>query len=142
MTGTHERFTPLASSAETGSNRSFGLVFTAFLSMVGVMPLLHGQPARIWALGAALFFLIAALLAPRVLALPNRAWMQFGLLLGRIVSPVALSILYYGVVTPIGLCMRLMHKDPLRLKFDPAATSYWIDRTPPGPSAESLNRQF
>jgi hypothetical protein len=142
MSGTHERFTPLATSAEIGSNRSFGLIFTAFLLLVGLMPLVHGQPMRIWALAAACVFFIVALFVPRVLARPNYLWMQLGLLLSRIVSPIALGILFFGVVTPIGLCMRILSKDPLRLKFDSSAKSYWIERTPPGPSAESLNHPF
>jgi hypothetical protein len=87
-------------------------------------------------------FLALALLAPASLGPFNRIWAKFGQLLHRIVSPVALAILYYCVVTPTGLLLRLLGKDVLRLHFDKAAASYWIPRTPPGPAAESLKNQF
>lgn len=141
MSGTPERFSGTAST-EVGSDRSFGLVFTAFFLIIGLLPLLHGRSLRVWALGIAGVFVIAALFAPRALALPNRLWARFGALLNRIVSPIALGILFYGVVTPIGRLMRLFGKDPLRLKFDPEAKSYWIVRAEPGPSGESLKNQF
>jgi len=96
----------------------------------------------LWSIAAAAAFALLALAVPRALAPLNRAWTAFGDLLHRIVSPVALGILYYGVVTPTGLLMRLAGKDPLRLRFDPAARSYWIERRPPGPPPESLKDQF
>jgi len=87
-------------------------------------------------------FLLLAVLVPRVLAPANRLWTKFGLLLHHIVSPLALGVLFFLVVTPTGLLMRLFGKDPLRLRFDPAADSYWIKRDPPGPAADSLKNQF
>lgn len=87
-------------------------------------------------------FLLLAMLIPQVLAPANRLWTKFGLLLHNIVSPIALGILFFLVVTPTGLLMRLFGKDPLRLRFDPAASSYWIKRDPPGPAADSLKNQF
>jgi len=68
--------------------------------------------------------------------------MKLGDILHRIASPIALAILFYGVVTPTGLLMRLFGKDPLRLRFDREAKSYWIAREPPGPAPESLKDQF
>ena len=68
--------------------------------------------------------------------------MKFGELLHRIVSPIALGIVFYLAVLPTGLLLRLFGKDPLRLKIDRGAASYWIKREPPGPTAESLNNQF
>jgi hypothetical protein len=65
-----------------------------------------------------------------------------GLLMAKVVSPIALGILFYLVFMPVGLVMRLSGKDPLRLKFDPAAKSYWIDREPPGPPPNSMTNQF
>ena len=124
------------------SDRAFGLVFAAFFTIVALLPLWSGRPVRMWSIVAAAAFALLALAVPRVLAPLNRVWTAFGDLLHRIVSPVALGILYYGVVTPTGLLMRLAGKDPLRLRFDPAARSYWIERRPPGPPPESLKDQF
>lgn len=124
------------------SNRSFGLVFTVFFLVAGLLPLLHGKPFRPWALAVSGVFLVLALALPSVLALPNRLWTRFGLVLHAIVSPIALGILFYGVVTPMGILMRLTGKDPMRLKFDAQAESYWIPRTPPGPEPGSMTNQF
>jgi hypothetical protein len=124
------------------SNRSFGLVFAAVLLVVGVFPWLFGGILRLWALFASAAFLAVALVSPSVLAPLNRLWTRFGLLLHKIVSPIVLSIMFYLVITPIGLLMRLFGKDPLRLKYDPSAESYWIPRDPPGPAPESLKDQF
>ncbi len=87
-------------------------------------------------------FLVLTLSVPKVLGPANRMWTKFGLLLHNIVSPLALGILFYLVVTPTGLLMRIFGKDPLRLRLDTAADSYWITRSPPGPDAESLKNQF
>ncbi|MGH8742505.1 MAG: SxtJ family membrane protein, partial [Burkholderiales bacterium] len=95
-----------------------------------------------WALAAAAALLALALAAPRLLARPNRLWMRLGLLLGNLVSPVALALLYYGVLAPLGVAMRLSGKDALRLKLDRGADSYWLERKPPGPPPDSLNNQF
>ena len=124
------------------SNRSFGIVFTVFFIIVGLLPLLNGGGIRLWALGVSAVFLLLAMVAPKILAPANRAWTKFGLLLHKIVSPIALGILFFGVVTPTGLIMRLLGKDLLRQRFDRSATTYWIARTPPGPDAESLKNQF
>jgi hypothetical protein len=124
------------------TDRSFGLVFTGFFLVVGLIPLLDGQGIRLWALGVSALFLLLSLTVPRVLAPANRAWAKFGQLLHGIVSPVALGILFFGVVTPTGVVMRLLGKDPLRLRLDRSTNSYWIVRTPPGPDAESLKNQF
>ena len=72
----------------------------------------------------------------------QQIWTKFGVLLYTIVSPVVLGFLFYVTVTPIALLMRVLGKDPLRLRRDPDAASYWIDRTPPGPSPESMKNQF
>ena len=138
----HEHTPRHIAPVEGSSDRSFGLVFTVFLLIVGLLPLLHGHVPRMWALALASAFLVAALVIPGVLAPLNRVWTKFGLLLHRIVSPVALGILFFGVVTPTGLLMRLFGKDPLHLRPDKNAASYWIVRTPPGPTAESFKNQF
>lgn len=124
------------------SDRSFGLVFATFFLIVALLPLLLGHDVKLWALGVAGLFLILALVAPKLLAPFNRFWTRFGILLHRIVSPVALGVLFYGVVMPTGLLMRLVGKDPLHLRLDKSANSYWIERRPPGPVPESLKLPF
>lgn len=124
------------------SDRSFGLVMAGFFGLIGFWPLLHRSDLRIWAIAVALGFLIAAIVCPGMLARANQLWMRFGALLHVIVSPVALAVVFYLTVVPIGLLMRLSGKDPLRLKPDPAARSYWIPRQPPGPDPKSLTNQF
>jgi hypothetical protein len=125
------------------SNRSFGLVFTAAFSLIGLWPLLHDQPPRIWMLGLSGAFLATTLVWPTALGSLNRWWTRLGMLLHSIFSPIALGVLFYGVVTPTGIIMRLTsHHDPLRLKFDSEVESYWIERVPPGSSPSSMINQF
>lgn len=127
---------------EGSSNRSFGIVFAVVFAIIALFPLLFGGALRWWSVVIALAFLALALLAPATLAPLNRIWMRFGLLLHKIVSPIVLGIMFFLVVTPIGLLMRATGKDPLRLRLDKSARTYWIDRTPPGPKPESLTDQF
>ena len=129
-------------SHEGSSDRSFGLVFTTFFLIVALWPLLHGHDMRLWAMGLAGVFLILALATPKLLAPLNHLWTCFGMLLHRIVSPVALGVLFYGVVTPTGLLMRLFGKGQLHLRLDKSAKSYWIERRPPGPTPESFKLPF
>lgn len=124
------------------SDRAFGLVFSAVFAIVAIYPLLAGGAIRIWSLIVAAIFLLLAMAVPSFLAPANWLWMKFGQLLHHIVSPVALGIVFYFTVLPSGLLLRLLGKDPLRLRLDTKAESYWIKREPPGPAAESFNNQF
>jgi hypothetical protein len=130
------------SEVEGSSNRSFGWVFTAFFLILALLPFLFGGGVRYWALAAGAAMGVVTLARPSVLEVPNRLWGRFGLWLGRIVSPLMTGVVFYGVVTPIGLLMRVAGKDFLRLRRDPGATSYWIVRDPPGPAPESMSDQF
>jgi len=127
---------------EGSSDRAFGFVFAGFFAVVGLLPLLQGNSPRLWAVVASCILLIVAVFAAAILHSLNRLWTKFGLVIHRIVGPVALAILFFGVVTPIGLLMRSLGKDHLGLRFDRNVSSYWILRTPPGPTAESLRNQF
>ncbi len=127
---------------EGSSDRSFGLVFASMFLVVACWPLFHQELPRWWALGIAVVFAIIAIWKPALLAVPNRLWTKLGVLLGKVVSPIALGILFYGVITPIGAVMRLAGKDALRLKLDSSADSYWIPRKPPGPPPDSMTNQF
>ena len=127
---------------EGSSDRSFGLVFAVVFLLIGCWPLIHREPPHWWAIVVSAVFAATALLKPALLAGLNRLWLKLGLLLAKIVSPVVLALLFYVTVTPVGLLMRAAGKDPLRLKLDPGADSYWIPRKPPGPPPDSMTNQF
>jgi hypothetical protein len=124
------------------SDRIFGLVFGGAFVIVGVLPVLHGDLPRLWAIFIGVACLVLTVVVPSVLHRANVYWSKLGLLLSRIVSPVAMAFLFFAVVSPIALIFRSLGNDPLRLKLDPAAATYWIDRVPPGPSRESIKNQF
>lgn len=127
---------------EGSSDRAFGIVFTVVFLLIAGWPLLFGEGLRWWAAAVAAGFGLITMVQPALLAGLNRQWMKLGILLGKVVSPIALGILFYAVITPIGFALRLSGKDPLRLKFDRAAESYWINRQPPGPPPDSMTNQF
>lgn len=122
------------------SDRGFGLVFAAVFAIVAAWPILDGAAPRLWATAVAAAFAALALLAPRTLAPLNRVWTRFGLLLARVTNPLVMGLLFFLVVTPMGLAMRALGKDPLRRRLEPDAASYWIERRPPGPVP--MSRQF
>ena len=124
------------------SERSFGLVVGGVLLGIGVWPLPWGRPARVWWAAAGAALLAAALVHPPLLVPLNRAWTALGWALHRVVSPLVMGAIFFGVVLPIGLAMRLAGKDLLRLRRDPDAPTYWIPRQPPGPTPESMRQQF
>lgn len=125
-----------------GSNRAFGLVFAAVFAILAIWPLLrHGEAIRWQALLPAFVFLGLALFAEERLAPLNRVWFKLGLALHGVVSPLIMGALFFCVVTPMGMVLRAMGADLLRLRRS-SEESYWIRREPPGPAAGSLNRQF
>ena len=138
---THERLVSDESAAAIGSHRAFGIVFAVVFAAIGLWPL-PGGPPRGWALAAAAGLLAVALVRAAWLAPFNRVWFRFGLLLQRVVHPVVLAVIYFGVVTPTGLVLRALGNDPLRRRREPDAETYWIRRDPPGPERESMTRQF
>ncbi len=127
---------------EGSSDRGFGLVFTTLFVIVALLPLRAGRPVRLWALPIAGMFLLLALLSPRSLHALNRLWMQLALVLSRVFNPIVTGLLFYLVVTPFGTMMRVLGKDPMRLRFEPSAPTYWLDRHPPGPMPASMSDQF
>jgi hypothetical protein len=138
---THESFTR-EDEIRSSSERVFGLVFAGVFGLIGFWPLWRGVALRWWSLGLAAMFLVTALLAPRALAPLNRLWFRFGLLLHMVVNPVVMALVFFTTVTPIALIMRAMGKDPLRLRLDHDARTYWIERRPPGPTPDTMPRQF
>jgi hypothetical protein len=102
----------------------------------------HGRGIPRWPVASAMMVLLVALLRPSLLTPVTRVWLMLGQLLHRIVSPLTLGVLFFGVITPMAAVMRLARRDMLMRRFDPETLSYWIERAPPGPEAASLFRQF
>ena len=138
---THEDFSR-KEDIKPSSDRSFGLVIATVFLLITFWPLIRAEPVRWWALAVAAVFAALALLWTAALAPLNKCWTKLGVLLYRIVSPIVLGLLFYVIVTPVALLMRVLGKDPLRLRREPDAASYWIDRMPRGPAPESMKNQF
>ncbi len=128
--------------ANRSSDRVFGFFFALLAAIIGIWPMLSGGAPKQWILGIGGVLGALALLWPRALSPLNLAWFKFGLLLHKVFNPLILGLVYWISVVPIGLCLKLFGKDVLKLRVEPDADSYWIDRDPPGPSKDSLPRQF
>lgn len=127
---------------EIPSDRSFGRVFGVFFAIVALWPLSRHGVFRTWALILSGFFFFCSFFSPGILSPLNRIWNRFGLFLHRMTSPIILGVLFFMIVTPFGMLMRLRGYDPLRLRFETSQKSYWIQREPPGPNPESMRRLF
>lgn len=125
-----------------GSERSFGLIFSAVFALISLIPLVHGAPFRLWALVISIAFLLPALVMPTLLSPLNRLWFRFGLLLHRIVNPLVLGFIFFAIIAPLGLVTRWAGGKLLTLGYDDEKPSYWERRNPPGPDAQSLRNQF
>ena len=126
-------------STEQSSEKSFGVVFSIVFLIVALYPLITSAGLRIWALVVSIIFFLLAFLAPKILVLPNKLWFKFGLLVGSIVVPIVMTLIYFVTVLPTGLIMRLLGKDLLKQKLDKNAKSYWIERKEP---MGSMKNQF
>lgn len=138
----HHEFSNRSVGAPGSSDRAFGLVFSAAFTVVALLPLLNAHTVHAWALGGAVTCLLLALAHPRLLAPFNRVWTRFGLLLHRIVSPILLIAIFFGLFVPLGLLRRRFGSDPLARRFEGSGESYWISREPPGPSPSSMAHMF
>jgi hypothetical protein len=116
---------------EQGSEKSFGIVFSIVFLIVALYPLINSEDFHLWAFIVSAIFLILAIIAPRTLSGLNKLWFKFGLLLGSIIAPIVMALVYFFTVLPTGLIMRLLGKDLLNQKLDKNAKSYWIKRTDP-----------
>ena len=112
------------------SNKSFGIVFFIVFFLIAIYPLLKQENVRIWSLIISSIFLILGLLDSKILYPFNKIWFRFGILLGKIVSPLVMGIIFFIVVTPIGLLMKLLKKDLLNLRFN-KHNSYWVEKNEP-----------
>ena len=120
-----------------GSNKSFGIVFFIVFLLVAIYPLINNGELRIWSLIIAIIFLILGLINSKVLTPLNKLWFKFGVLLGKVVSPLIMGIIFFFVVTPTAFIMRIIGKDLLNLKFNNKKT-YWIEKT--GPKSKMKNQ--
>jgi hypothetical protein len=125
-----------------GSDRGFGLTFAALFLIVGVAPRLSSRPVHVGWLVASVVLAGVALAIPRILGPFARIWFRVGLAIHRVTGPVVLALVYFIVITPTALLLRARGRDPLRLRRDPRASSYWIDRAPSARAPGSMHRQF
>tara|TARA_Y100000817_G_scaffold107860_1_gene84437 strand:+ start:168 stop:545 length:378 start_codon:yes stop_codon:yes gene_type:complete len=120
------------------SNRSFGILFSIVFAIIAFWPTINGNPLRLWSIPISVIFLVLGLLNSKLLNPLNIVWVKFGELLGRIIAPIVMAIIYFIIVTPIGLFMRLIGKDLLNIKFSKSNT-YWIKREK---KVGSMKKQF
>ena len=120
------------------SNRSFGLLFSFVFILITFWPLIISEPIRVWALIISLIFLILGLLDSRFLSPLNKYWIKLGELLGRIIAPLVLMLIFFTILTPIGLTLKLFGKDLLKIKKIKSLKSYWITKK----KINSMDRQF
>ena len=121
-----------------GSNRSFGIVFFIVFVLIAIYPLINQEELRIWSLIISFLFLFLGLLNSKILTPLNKLWFRFGLFLGKIISPIIMGVIFFLVVTPIGLLMRLFGKDVLNLKLNKKESTYWIEKN--GPKSRMKNQ--
>ena len=131
-----------AEEIKLSSDRSFGIVFLLVFLAMGIWMVLGSHPEGWLFLAGSVILFVVTLARPSILSPLNRAWFKFGLLLGQVVNPLILGVVFFLVITPIAGIRRLLGKDSLRLKSKPSIGSYWIDRNPPGPKPGSMTRQF
>ena len=117
----------MSENIKISSNRSFGIVFFTVFLIIGLYPIFTAGEIRVWSLVISIIFLYLALINSKILTPFNKVWFIFGIFLGKIISPIIMGIIFFLVVTPTGLLMRLIKKDLLGLKFNKEKT-YWIDK--------------
>ena len=110
-----------------GSNRSFGVVFFIVFLIISFWPVLNGNDIRIWSLVISIIFIILGLINSKILTPLNKLWFKFGIFLGNIISPIVMGVIYFIVVTPIALILKVFNKDVLNLKKT-KNSSYWINK--------------
>ena len=123
---------------KVSSNKSFGIVFSIFFLLISIYPLLNNDPIYYWSLFVSFIFLVLGLMNSKILSPLNLLWFKFGILLGKIVSPIVMGIIFFLVVTPISVILKIFGKDVLNLKFNNNKT-YWIVKD--GPKS-NMKKQF
>ena len=123
------------------SDRAFGFVMSGFFALLGLWPLLRGEPVRLWTAGIAGVFLIVALAHASLLAPLNRLWTRLGVILHRLMTPVVMGTLFFAILTPLAIVMRICGRDALRLRRNRKAVSYWQPREP-GSDPAAMDQQY
>ena len=124
------------------SDRSFGTVFVVVFGGLAAYGWFKAAAWQFWPLGLSLITLAFTLLRPQALRPLNRLWMQLAELLNRVVSPVVMGLIFFGLFTPVAWVMRAAGRDALKRRFVPELKSYWVERQPPGPNPADLPNQF
>jgi len=119
------------------NNITFGILFFIFFLIVGLYPLISNEPIRIWSIIVSLVFLTVTIIKPNLFTFLNKLWIKFGILLGKIISPIVMSLVFFFVVTPIGIFVKILKKDVMGLKI--GESSYWITRED---KIQSMKKQF
>ena len=120
-----------------GSNKNFGLVFFFVFLVISFYPLINDKEIRIWSIFVAIFFLILGVLNSPILTPLNKIWYKFGIILGKVISPLIMGVIFFLIVTPTGIFMRILKKDLLNLKYN-NKSSYWILKR--GPKSKMKNQ--
>jgi len=126
-------------SFNLNSNIAFGIIFFLVFLIIGLIPLKSGENIRIWSTALSSIFLIITIIRPNILTIFNKLWTKFGLLLGKVISPIIISLIFFFIITPIGLYFKVFRKDILNLKIIKKNSSYWINRKN---KIESMKKQF
>ena len=121
------------------SNKSFGLLFFVVFLVFGLWPLKNGESINLYLISSSLIFLFLGLMNSRILSPLNNIWVKFGKILGMIIAPIVMALVYFVILTPIGLTMRIFGKDLLGLKFKKKQDTYWIKRKK---NIGSMKKQF
>ena len=127
------------SKIRINSNRSFGIVFFFVFLIISLWPLLYENTLRVWSIIVAMIFLILGLINSNFLTPLNKLWFKFGKLLGFIVAPIVMGVIFFLVITPTGFFMKMLGKDLLNKKYNNKIKSYWINREK---SKSTMKQQF
>jgi len=127
----------MSENIQIPSNKSFGIVFAIVFFLIAFYPLISSGETRIWSVLISLIFLVLGLINSKILAPLNKLWFKFGIFLGKKISPIIMGIIFFLVVTPIGLLMRLLGNDLINLKYN-NNKSYWIEKS--GPKSKMKNQ--
>ena len=119
------------------NNITFGILFFVFFLIIGLYPLISNEPIRIWSIIVSLVFLTVTIIKPNLFTFLNKLWIKFGILLGKIISPIVMGLVFFFVLTPIGIFIKILKKDVMGLKR--VASSYWITREY---KIQSMKKQF